>query len=391
LLERTVFTVYSILFHPLKSSNMLKQKQYNIADSNIANLGSDLEKKVREAAAKTEPAWANAGKQVGLQIWRIEKFQVVSWPKDQYGQFYSGDSYIVLNTYKKQGGDALQWDVHFWLGTYTTQDEAGTAAYKTVELDDLLGGAPVQHREVQGHESDLFLSYFNNEIKLLEGGVESGFRHVEPEKYQPRLLHLKGKKKVRVTQVPLERASLNEGDVFILDSGVKIFQWNGKSAGATEKGKGAQVSRALSDDRQGKAKVHVLDQGHESGNEAEDFWKLLGGKGAVGPATPDDEESGSKFEKRMFRLSDASGKLEFKEVATGANVKRNLLDSNDVFVIDTGAHVVAWIGKGASVQEKKKSIQYAQEYLTKYNRPAYLPISRVIEGGENAFFEHSFQ
>ena len=64
---------------------MLKQKQYNVADSNIANLGSDLEKKVRETAAQSEAAWKNAGKKVGLEIWRIEKFQVVHWPKDQYG------------------------------------------------------------------------------------------------------------------------------------------------------------------------------------------------------------------------------------------------------------------------------------------------------------------
>lgn len=72
-------------------------KGVNLADSNIAGLGTDLEKKVRLAAAQTEEAWKQAGKVPGLQIWRIEKFTVKSWPKDQYGKFFTGDSYIVLH------------------------------------------------------------------------------------------------------------------------------------------------------------------------------------------------------------------------------------------------------------------------------------------------------
>jgi len=367
---------------------LTKPKTYNIADSNIANLGSDLEKKVKAAAAEKEPAWDNAGKKVGMQIWRIEKFKVKAWPTEQYGSFYDGDSYICLNTYKKPGLEALLFDVHFWLGTHTSQDEAGTAAYKTVELDDKLGGAPIQHREVQGHESDLFMSYFNNNIKLLSGGVDSGFKHVKPEEYKPRLLHLKGKKKVRVTQVDLTRGSLNSGDVFILDLGLKIFQWNGKKSGPQEKQKGAQMCRALVDERKGRAKNFIL----EEGDKEPEFWSVLGGEGAVKTAEEggDDNEAETSGVKALFQLSDATGQMVFKQVATGSAVKKNLLDPNDVFILDTGAEVFAWIGKGASADEKAKALGFAQDYLGKYNRPAYLPICRVLDGGENPTFNAAF-
>jgi len=69
---------------------------------------------------------------------------------------------------------------------------------------------------------------------------------------------------------------------------------------------------------------------------------------------------------------------------------RNQLDPNDVFILDTGAEVFAWIGKGASKAEKKTAMQYAQEYLKKYNRPAFTPISRILQGGENEVFEACF-
>jgi hypothetical protein len=73
----------------------------------------------------------------------------VPWPEEQYGEFYEGDSYIVLKTTHDKASGKLLHDIFFWLGLKSTADEQGTAAYKTVELDDLFGGEPVQHREVE--------------------------------------------------------------------------------------------------------------------------------------------------------------------------------------------------------------------------------------------------
>lgn len=371
---------------------MLKAKEYKLEDSNVAALGSNEDRDTKKKSAQTEPAWKGAGQKVGIEIWRIEKFKVVPWPKELYGSFYSGDSYIILNTYKEQGKEALKWDLHFWLGTHTTQDEAGTAAYKTVELDTLLDDGPVQHREVQGHESDLFLGYFPN-IRLMEGGVDSGFKHVEPEKYEPRLLHLKGKKKVRTTQVERKVSSLNSGDVFILDLGLKVYKWEGKSAGMFEKNKGREVVDAVKTERRGKVTAFNIREGDKDA-DSQEFFKHLGGsvdspiKSAnEGGDDTEAEKEGLKV-RQLWRLSDASGKLEFTKISEGNAIKKSQLDPNDVFVYDAGAEIFAWIGKGASYKEKTEAIVYAQQYLTKNNRPAFLPITRVLDGAENAkFFE----
>ena len=44
--------------------------------------------------------------------------------------------------------------------------------------------------------------------RYLEGGVASGFKKVEKDKYEPRLLHVKGRRNIRVWQVCLENERL---------------------------------------------------------------------------------------------------------------------------------------------------------------------------------------
>jgi villin 1 len=54
----------------------------------------------------------------------------------------------------------LSYDIHYWIGQDSSQDEQGAAAIYTTQMDDYLKGRAVQHREVQGNESETFRSYF---------------------------------------------------------------------------------------------------------------------------------------------------------------------------------------------------------------------------------------
>jgi len=235
------------------------------------------------------------------------------------------------------------------LGGECSQDEQGTAAYKTVELDDLFGDLPVQFRETQGNESPEFLSLFKT-IHVLKGGVASGFNKVKPTEYKAKLLHIKGvKDNVRVSEVALDWKSLNAGDVFVLDNGLEVFIWNGPKGGIFEKRKAQDVVNHIRESRQGKPKITILDGLEDN----ETFWKILGGKPSkdeLPKETPDDDKS-KIFTKSLWRLSDASGDLKLSEVANGS-FKKNQLDTSDVFLVDAGEIIYVWVGKGTTKNEK---------------------------------------
>jgi gelsolin len=385
------------------NAGLVHPKEYDIKDSNVELIGSDIDHRVKYNSAATEPAWKDVGQSPGLFVWRIEDFEVVPLAKSQYGQFYDGDSYIVLYSYKvgkDENNQKLGHEIFFWLGNHTTQDEAGTAAYKTVELDEFLHGVATQHREVQRSPSKEFLALFPR-ISIRSGGVRSGFRHVEEETKEAILTLLRvfknesaGANGVIVHEVEPTWKSLDDGDVFVLDTGDKIWVWQGKNCSPMEKAKAAQVVHDMTQAKH--VDVEVVSQA-ESGSGR--VIAQLGGDQDTprqGLQQPRPIASGAKphspdEHKKLFRLSDASGELSFDLVKDGGHLSMSDLDGNDVFLLDDdGQAIWVWEGQGASRAERSQWLQVARAYINHIQsaqEDAFLiPLAKVSEGNESRAF-----
>jgi len=355
----------------------LSDEPVKLEDSNMALVGSDQDKAVRKGAAQQEPAWKGlppTSVSPSIRIWRMEKFKVVPSPLEDYGMFHRGDSYIVLHTYKDADSSKLLYDLHFWIGSASTQDEYGTAAYKTTELDDLMDGLPVQYRECEGMESGRFQSYFPDGLRYASGGIDSGFRKVKAEEYTARLLWVrKCKQCVRILEVPKKTESLNEGDCFVLDAGTRIWVWQGSAASPFEKNAAMMEGHRIKEQRLGKATCELLE--HKGCSE---FWVALGGEAPVAGIVTHDPEP-ANGEGILWRLTDAKGTLQLREVARG-NVNKGMLDSGDVFLLDTDTAIFVWIGKDASAVERRNSIPTCEKYLAIKNKNPRTPVCVLTEG-----------
>ena len=61
-----------------------------------------------------------------------------------------------------------------------------------------------------------------------------------------------------VREVPISYQSLNSGDVFLLDCGKELYQWQGKNASGQERFKASELVRAIDSERKGLANVTVF-------------------------------------------------------------------------------------------------------------------------------------
>jgi gelsolin len=96
----------------------------------------------------------------------------------------------------------------------------------------------------------------------------------------------------------------------------------------------------------------------------------------------------------LLRISDASGSITL-EVVKEDQATTNDLDSNDVFLYDTGQVIWVWVGRNASHQEKALWIKVAQSYIRQLQDEAQdasylIPVAKITEGNESQTFLQAF-
>ncbi|XP_078259380.1 villin-1-like [Rhinoraja longicauda] len=330
----------------------------------------------------------------GIQIWRIEKMLMVPVPQRSYGNFYEGDCYILFATRRARG--SLTYDIHFWIGRTSSQDEQDAAAIYSGQMDDHLGGAAVQHRETQGYEAQTFRGYFKKGLIYKRGGVASGLKHVETNAYNvQRLLQVKGRKNIHATEVEMSWKSFNQGDVFLLDLGKLIVQWNAPHSNHMERLKAMQLAKDIRDrERGGRGQIAVVDGQNEdgSGDLVRLMGFLLGERKEIKPAVPDEVVDQQQRQSiKLYRVTDSDGNLVVQEVGLRP-LTQDLLHSDECHIVDQGGvQVFVWKGKRASQTERQSALTRALGFVTAKGYGPHINIEVENEGAESALFRQLFQ
>ena len=122
-----------------------------------------------------------------------------------------------------------------------------------------------------------------------------------------------------------------------------------------ERAKGLDVLRQTNSDSRGaRATLYYLDDEPQNA----DFWDNFGGyvDPSTLPAGEDDDAVAAFGEPQLFRVCDSSGTATTEEVSVPGNkLTKEMLDTNDAFIVVAEGNCYIWVGKKCTAQEKKEA------------------------------------
>ncbi|XP_076773782.1 villin-like protein isoform X5 [Arvicanthis niloticus] len=331
-----------------------------------------------------------------LQIWITENLKMLPLPERAHGNFFEECCYVVLHVPQSpkatQGGSS---DLHYWIGKEAGAEAREAAVSFVQHLQEDLGDQTVLHRESQGHESDCFHSYFHPGVIYRKGGRASALKLVETNMYSvQRLLHIRGRKHVSATEVALSWNSFNKGDIFLLDLGKVMIQWNGPKASISEKARALTLTCSLRDrERGGRAQIGVVDAENEATDLMHIMEAVLGCRsGSLCASVP--SNSASQLQKanvRLYHVCEKGTDLVVQELATRP-LTQDLLQEDACYLLDQGGFkIYMWQGRKSSPQEKKAAFSRAVGFIQAKGYPSYTNVEVVNDGAESTAFQQLFR
>ncbi|XP_031384879.1 villin-1 isoform X2 [Punica granatum] len=335
-----------------------------------------------------DSTFQGAGATSGLEIWCIENHRLVPIPKSSHGKFYSGSAYVILNTVLQKSG-SRQHNIHYWLGNEAKEEDLALASDKALELDDALGLCAVQYREVQGQETEKFLSYFKPCIIPVEGIYSSETGNVNGDTYHISLFTCKGDHAIHVKEVPFSRSSLNHFDVFILDTASKIYLFSGCNSSVQERAKALEVVQYINETKHnGNCEVATIEDGKFVGDaDAGEFWSLFGGYAPIPRDSPSAfPEKDFTHSIKLFRIT-LQGQL--CELGAGP-LTREMLEADKCYMLDCDSEIFVWMGRSSLITERRTSISATEGFLRNEGRSVGARVTLLTEGLETTAFRSHF-
>ncbi|XP_032241140.2 advillin [Nematostella vectensis] len=296
------------------------------------------------------------------------------------GIFFSGDSYLVVYTYRTQRGQKKSI-IYFWKGNDSRVFEKGAAAKLTVDLDNNnFGGDAVQVEVNEGKEPPHFLRIFGGHLIVYQGDYEN------PDEFKhKRLFQVRGKREneARVVEVAgVDASYLNSNDTFVLINNSSTIIWKGKGSTGDEVEAAKEAAKIINP--QGGDNYDLF----EEGREATKFWEILGGKKPY--ANNILLQSSEAPEPRLFHCYNKRGSLEVEEIV---NFGQDDLVDDDVMFVDLGDHIYMWVGEEAKKSEVDETQEFIKEYIasdpTPRNERSFV-ITRLRAGAETDDFKAFF-
>lgn len=336
-----------------------------------------------------DDAFLGVGDKPGLDIWCIVGSNLIPIAKSLHGKFYTGNSYIILNTSELKSG-IRQHNVHYWVGEEAKEEDCLMASDKAVELDAALGSHTVQYRETQGEESDKFLSYFKPCIIPIKGSFSSHVRGSGEKSNRTMMFRCEGEHIARVKEVPFSRSLLDHKAVFIVDTASKIFLFSGSNSSMQTRAKALDVVKHLKENQHGgRCEIATIEDGKLVGDsDAGEFWNLFGGYAPIPRDVPDtvNGESMTTSPKKLFWIN----KRNLVPMETHL-FDRNMLNSDRSYILDRGTEIFLWMGMTTLVSERKASVTALEDYVHSQGSSSSIRAVIMTEGHETVDFKMHFQ